>query len=296
MNKILITLIAALSFSQAQASTVELGLELSNLTPMKGQHYEGWNIIDGKPFSTGRFSITKHGDIYLVDNNGKMKMKVGSNGEASFKVNHNHIKSELFVLTIEPNGDKDNGPSNIHVIGGNYTKGQANLSIAHGSSLGTSFNSATGNFILAAPTGGNFNQGVWFVNPSNGMKDLDLPTLPSGWAYEGWIVNTTNGKKFSTGIFKVKTGVDSDAAGPYAGPLKLSFPPVPGQDIVKSHVVLDDGKHAIVVTVEPYPDFDSSPYDIKILKKKINKGAKGMSSIELKNISDTAPTGTVHIH
>lgn len=144
--------------------------------------------------------------------------------------------------------------------------------------------------------GGNFNQGVWFVDPSNGTGALDLPQLPDGWAYEGWIVNTENGKKFSTGIFKNPNQEDSDAAGPLAGPLKLAGPKVPGQDIVKSPVVLNDGHHAIVVTVEPYPDFDPAPFSIKILESEVETTTPGRMSVPLENTSDDVPSGFVHMH
>ncbi|MCB0384508.1 MAG: hypothetical protein KDD43_03875 [Bdellovibrionales bacterium] len=296
MKTALLALLASVAVSTAQASQVQLGLELSGLEPMKGQHYEGWNIVDGAAQSTGRFSIGKDGGVYLVNAMGKSLKKVGQNGHASFSVDRSHLKATLFVLTIEPNSDTDMGPSDVHVMGGDYSRRQASLSVAHGSSIATDFAAAQGSFILAAPTGGMPNQGVWFLNPGNGQGSLSLPSLPDGWAYEGWIVNTENGGKFSTGVFKDATKADSDNAGPLAGPLKLNFPRVPGQDIVRTPVVLDDGIHAIVVTVEPYPDFDPAPYAIKILMAGVYANAPGMTPMMLNNISDTVPSGQAHLH
>ncbi|MCB0357602.1 MAG: hypothetical protein KDD40_11370, partial [Bdellovibrionales bacterium] len=276
--------------------SVKLTLETQGLESMKGQHYEGWNIINGKAISTGRFSITQKGQIYSVKTTGEKLNKIGEEGIAHFELSKNHSQATLFVLTIEPNNDSDPNPSTVHVLGGEYSNYQASLSIAHGSSLGSDFSNASGSYILAAPTGGNPNQGVWFVNPQQGIGALELPELPMGWAYEGWIVNTKNNKKFSTGIFQNPQQMDSDGAGPYAGPLKLSFPRVPGQDIVATPVVLDDGIHAVVVTVEPYPDYDPAPYAIKILKSDIEENAQGMVNYPLENISPSAPSGSVHIH
>ena len=296
MKTTLLTILSGLVALSANASQVQLGLELNGLEPMQGQHYEGWNIVSGQPHSTGRFSIGKNGNIYQVNTAGKFLRKVGQNGEASFSVPRSHLNSSLFVLTIEPNGDMDPAPSNVHIMGGNYSSQQASLTIGHGSSLGTDFASSAGSFILAAPTGGEPNKGVWFLNPANGQGSLVLPALPDGWAYEGWIVNTENGGKYSTGLFKQTQGADSDGAGPLAGPLKLSFPPVPGQDIVRSRVVLDDGIHAVVVSVEPYPDYDPAPYALKVLMAGVYANAPGMTPLALENISNTAPTGTAHLH
>ncbi len=282
------------SVLQAQAGTVNLTLELSGLGSMQGQHYEGWNIVAGQAKSTGRFSINDNGNIYSVDSMGRELRRLGTNNTATFIVDSSQKSSTLFVLTIEPNGDDDTGPSSVHVMGGEYSSGAATLTTSHKSSLKVDFTSVTGSFIMAAPTGGEFNQGVWFVDPSEGIGSLSIPTLATGWAYEGWIVNTSNGKKISTGIFFDANGADSDAAGYLAGPLKLSFPSVPGQDIVESPVTLDDGKHAIVVSVEPYPDFDPAPYDIKIFKSDISPTDPGMTPLELNRIN-VVPTGLAHI-
>lgn len=125
-------------------------------------------------FRSGRFSIAKNGIIYQVDATGRPKRKVGRDGQASFKVPRSHLKSKTFVLTIEPNNDRDPAPSDVHVMGGDYNRREASLSVSHGSSIGTDFQNAGGSFILAAPTGGEFNQGVWFVDPSRGEGSSPL--------------------------------------------------------------------------------------------------------------------------
>ncbi|MEZ4744108.1 MAG: hypothetical protein R3B45_16945 [Bdellovibrionota bacterium] len=183
--KNLILAIATLAFSaQVNASTITLRLEVEGLEPMKGQHYEGWNIVDGKPLSTGRFSITKNDKIFMVDRNGRLKSKVGSHGAASFKVDRSHLNATVFVLTIEPNGDSDNGPSDIHVMGGDYNSHNiVDLSIGHGSSIGNNFSDASGGFILAA---------TWLVETLIAfglltlleVRGLTLPTRTSGkWGH-----------------------------------------------------------------------------------------------------------------
>ena len=59
--------------------------------------------------------------------------------------------------------------------------------------LGVDFSTATGSYILATPstasdTGDN-DQGIWWLVPgTTKTASLDLPTLPAGWMYEGWVV------------------------------------------------------------------------------------------------------------
>jgi hypothetical protein len=274
----------------------KLILDLEGLEPMKGQHFEGWNIVKGEAISTGRFSLAKNGDVYAVNSKGKAIKKIGEDNRGVFKLDKKAVNASTFVLTIEPNGDQDAGPSDVHVLGGDFTGGKSDLRVDHGSSLQTDFATASGGFIMAAPTGGEFNQGVWFVDPSKGESSLELPTLPKGWAYEGWIVNTKNQALLSTGLFFEGNGADSDGAGLFAGALKLSFPPVAGQDIVKTPIVLDDGIHAIVVSVEPYPDYDPAPFAIKPLMGKIEAGSAGMTLLGMDNISEmTVPKGSALI-
>lgn len=153
--RFLVYLTIALTYMNlALAENIELTVETQGLGPMKGQHYEGWNIIKGNPVSTGRFSIAKDGSIYQVDRTGHALKMVGSRGVAHFDVSREHLRAKLFVLTIEPNNDLDAGPSPVHLMGGLYNQQKADLTLEHESSLTTNFLNADGSFILAAPTGG----------------------------------------------------------------------------------------------------------------------------------------------
>jgi hypothetical protein len=147
--------------------------------------------------------------------------------------------------------------------------------------------SARGTVLIAAPTAvnGPTNQGIWFVNPSTKLFSLDLPDLESNQVYEAWIVDDCTGKKISTGLFRATGSIDSDSAGRYAGPLALSFPPVPGSDIVTLGQDLADGGHNIVITVEPYPDSDPNPSGIAVLRANIPAGITVGTEINLENIA-----------
>jgi hypothetical protein len=83
--------------------------------------------------------------------------------------------------------------------------------------------------------------------------------LPSGWAYEGWVV--VDGTPITTGRFLDPTMADFDGAGPTSGP--DGFPPFPGQDYINPPVDLL-GQTA-VITVEPEPDNSPAPFTLKPL-------------------------------
>jgi hypothetical protein len=147
---------------------------------------------------------------------------------------------------------------------------------------------AKGSVLIAAPTAlnGPTNQGVWFVNPKTKAFSLDLPALPANQVYEGWVVDDCTGMKVSTGIFRAMGGIDSDAAGRYAGPLSLNYPMVPGSDFVTLGQDLADGSHKIVITVEPYPDSDPNPSGVGVLRVDIPAGAMPGTSLMLENIAN----------
>jgi hypothetical protein len=72
----------------------------------------------------------------------------------------------------------------------------------------------------------NENSGVWFFSLETGAPTvgLDLPTLPAGWAYEGWVVS--GGSPVTSGRFTAFDVVD------FAAPLisTMAGPPFPGED------------------------------------------------------------------
>lgn len=147
--------------------------------------------------------------------------------------------------------------------------------------------SATGTVLIAAPTAENgpTAQGVWFLNPADKTFSLSLPTLPSNKVYEGWIVDNCTGKKFSTGIFRADGKVDSDAAGMYAGPLKLDYPPFPGSDFVMLKNNITDGSHVVVITVEPYPDMDANPSSEVVMRVAIPENTMVGTELMLENVA-----------
>jgi len=212
--------------------------------------YEGWIVGPDGPVTTGRFSVNAEG--------------VPSQNEFTIP-NVVADTANLFVLTIEPAINDDPAPSHVHILGGAFADGESNLSIDHMTALGTDFLDASGSFILKTPTThGTDNddaQGIWWlqITEMGPAASLELPTLPEGWVYEGWVVGADG--PISTGRFRSANEADSDGAGPSAG--ADGFPPFSGQDFITPPVSLIDQK--AVITVEPEPDNSPNPFTLKPL-------------------------------
>lgn len=245
------------------------------------QTYEGWIIVNGAPVTTGTFSVDGSGNL----------------SKTSFSVAKSDLENATaFVLTIEPMPDSDPAPSSVHILAGDFSGSNASLTIDHSAALGNDFSTAAGKYILATPTdtsASNEESGVWFLDNSGGSPavGLTLPTLPAGWAYEGWAV--INGTPVSTGTF---TKVDAaDDAAPFSG--SMAGPPFPGEDFLMNAPAgltfpTDIRGGAAVISIEPVPDNSPAPFTLKPLVGMIASGAATHTALDMgQNL--TFPTGTV---
>ena len=132
--------------------------------------YEGWIIVDGSPVTTGTFDVAADGTL----------------SRTSFEVEAADLEAaSTFVLTIEPQPDNDPAPSAVHILAGDFSGTNANLTVGHSAAIATDFTASTGDYILATPTDGMDNNeasGVWWLDNSGAapVAGLDLPTLPEG--------------------------------------------------------------------------------------------------------------------
>ena len=266
---------------QTSNSTVEFSI--SGLEDLGADYvYEGWLIVNGSPVSTGTFS---------VDDNGGLS-------ENSFSLSEDQVKdASTYVLTIEPSPDSDPAPSSVHVLAGDFSNNTANLTVAHPAALANDFTSAAGKYILATPTDGMMNNelsGIWFLDLSSGAPatGLSLPTLPEGWAYEGWAV--IGGVPVSTGTF---TSVDGeDDAAPYSG--TMGGPPFPGEDFVANapgnlSFPTNLAGGTAVISIEPVPDNSVAPFTLKPLVGQISNSAADHETFTMgQNLA--FPTGQVN--
>jgi hypothetical protein len=228
----------------------DLILNLSGLESLGSNFvYEGWIIVNGNPVSTGTFTSV----IF----------------PQTFSVTTTQLNSATaFVLSIEPAVDPDPAPAVTKVLRGEFAGNSATVNTG----LIGDFSSASGMFFLRTPTDetgiNNMNDenGVWFGTP--GMPptpNFNLPVLPAGWAYEGWVVGETG--PITTGTFTAFNTADSFA--PFSGTSQPG-PPVPGEDFFMNAPVgetfpLDIRGRTVVISVEPVPDDSPAPFAIKPL-------------------------------
>jgi hypothetical protein len=256
------------------AATRQIGVTFSGLEPLgSGYVYEAWLIVDGAPVSGGRFTL----------NAGQTTVALTAPADQA-------DGATAFVLTIEPAAGDDPAPAKTHVLAGTLSGGGATLSAAHPAALGDDFLDAAGSYILETPStatvADDFDQGIWYLDPTGPGASLDLPTLPEGWAYEGWIA--TAGGPISTGRFLSVSAADLDGTGPDAGP--DSGPPFPGQDFIDPALVLI-GTTA-VISIEPEPDDSAAPFAFKPLVDEVGSVAAAVPQT-MSNNAVSFPSGSV---
>ena len=98
---------------------------------------------------------------------------------------------------------------------------------------------------------------------------LDLPTLPVGWTYEGWVIGDSG--PLSTGTFNAHDQMDDNAGAPDSfGGVEQLGPPIPGEDFFNNAPAgetfpLDIRGRMVVISVEPVPDNSPAPFLLKPL-------------------------------
>ncbi|WP_255452700.1 anti-sigma factor [Aquimarina sp. RZ0] len=238
--------------------------------------YEGWIIVEGNPISTGKFTSTATTQTFVVN---------------ADQLNN----ATSFVLSVEPPNDSDPAPSDAKLLSGNFNGTTAEVRV---NSVVGDFTSVSGKFIIASPTDmitDNEQNGIWFLDPNGGMPvaGLDLPTLPQGWKYEGWVI--FNNTPVSTGTFSSLSGRDDSS--PFSG--NEDAPEFPGEDFLNNapsplNFPADGdvrGKE-VVISLEPDPDFDqATPFFFKPLKG--TAGQQLNPSVNTLAGNGTGPFGTV---
>lgn len=271
-----------------------LELDFAGVEPLANDyHYEGWAIINGEARSTGKFNLDAAGDFFTV---GGVEIP---NGE--FDVDYDLDDATAIVISIEPAGDTDDIPSNTKFLAGNVVGGDADLTVAAPQALDDDFTASMGKVILATPTDGsgtNELSGIWFLDLGSGSPEvgLSLPTLPTGWKYEGWAV--ISGQPVTSGKF---TEVDmADESAPYSGP--QPGPPFPGEDYLENAPAglvfpTDLSGDVVVISVEPDPDDDTAPFALKPLVYQLPDPAQDHFTYDMDNqAAATFPTGTASIN
>lgn len=263
------------------ASTKDLKLNIAGLEDLgPNNKYEGWIIVNGKPVSTGVFTVSSNGTL----------------SKTTFPVKSDDLKiAAKFILTIEPFPDNDATPAKTHLLAGDFSSNSAILTIGAPEALGNDFKTAKGSYVLATPSNGentNEKSGLWFIGTLPPTAGLELPILPEGWKYEGWAV--INGIPVTTGTFTKVSGID-DFKG-YSG--ALGTPPFPGEDFILNAPTgvtfpTDLSGKTAVISIEPFPDNSNKPFLLKPLVATIPAAAVDHTVYTMSNnATATTPTGT----
>ncbi|MEH6405928.1 MAG: hypothetical protein V7767_01480 [Leeuwenhoekiella sp.] len=268
--------------SASSALTVDIiGLQqLSNTS-----EYEAWLIVEGLPVSMGRFTDVNFPKV--------------------FKTSSQILNSATqFKLSIEPGNDSNSSISNTVILSGNFAGNSAALTIEQ--SIGN-FKDASGEFVLKTPTddtngvdNGNDQSGVYWYDPMTATPGLNLPDLPLGWVYEGWVtLPTSQGDvNVSTGTFRSATGMDDFA--PYSSQ-RNPAPSFPGEDFLNNSVApagitfpTDLRGKTVFISIEPAADTSSEPFFLRPL----NGVAKDLSpSLNSMNFNSASfPLGSAAIN
>ncbi|MCF6280556.1 MAG: anti-sigma factor [Flavobacteriaceae bacterium] len=255
-------------------TTGELTLDLSGLEPLGSDFvYEGWLIVDGSPVSTGVFTSVTF--------------------PQSFTVGLNDLTTATtFVLSIEPLVDTDPAPAATKILAGDFSGNSASVTT---NGVVGDYTNAFGKYILATPSDGtmtNENSGVWFLGSLPPTAGLSLPTLPSGWIYEGWAV--IDGMAVTTGTF---SAVDMpDSFNDFSG--MGGVPPFPGEDFLMNApsgltFPVDLSGMLTVISIEPVPDDSPTPFSLKPLIGHIPNPAMDHVVLDMTLHLENLATGTV---
>lgn len=239
-------------------STSTLTVNIAGLEDLGSEaQYEGWIMVDGTPVSTGTFTVDASGNW----------------SANTFSVNSTQLAAATkYILTVEPIPDPDAAPSDQKLVAGDFSGDKADISTAIAPAIGD-FSTAAGTMFLRTPTdetgmnNGNDENGVWFGTPgAPPTSGLTLPTLPDGWAYEGWVIGDAG--PISTGTFTAFDAVD--ASNIYSGTENNAGPPIPGEDFFLNAPAgetfpLDVRGRTVVISIEPVPDNSAAPFLLKPL-------------------------------
>ncbi|MFH1276936.1 MAG: hypothetical protein ABIK65_00930 [Candidatus Eisenbacteria bacterium] len=267
-------------------------LTVNNLKALPSSaYYELWAVFGDTLSSAGRFKIQNR---RIVDVTTGVEIK-------SFPIGCNLLDASEVRVSVELTSDPDPAPSGSFVLAGDVSNNSVSLSMAHATALGFDPAAVTGSYILETPSNLNaadYRRGIWFYEEAGGTttSTLTLPDAPSGWHYEAWLYRTSATiDTLSTGTFTSPRAADSDGAGPYADTLAAA-PPFPGQDYLRGVVRdLDNGRHAVMISLEPDADPRAAgPFMVILQDADIAVVPRGQKQ-SMSNLSASLPTGTAAI-
>jgi hypothetical protein len=255
---------------------------------------------DSTAVSLGEFNVSEDGQSLIALDGNLMRFTIPTD--------QNPQLIDDIVLTIQEHeqglaktNHEEPGPAFLGgKVHGDALVGIADLDASYSHALGSTFSNVSGMCTIVAPTSlTDSNSGVWFIE-QQGTTTLaglrNLPALPEGWVYEGWIglpyYVDPGGLMFrhcSTGRFVRADSADFDGAGPGAG-LGTGFN-FPGQDFINpippgspTRPVLQNA--AFIVTIEPEPDNSASPFPLRLLSDPLGPSPKPQGqALQMDNVA-----------
>jgi len=276
----------------SEGGTTLVQLNLSGLKPLEeGFNYQAWAIQYYYAYPLGIFNFNQAGQMVNVAGDSVLS------GE--FAVNLAPDEITDIAISIEAQDEMATTPAYTLILAGVVSEGQVDLTVEDELGIGVSFEDAAGKYVLATPTDGsgtNENSGIWFLDLSTGVSltGLNLPELPSGWNYEGWVL--VGDTYLSTGRFDQFSAADESSD--YSG--SAASPPFPGEDFLQNAPAgvsfpLDLAGVSVMITVEPwegYDDNEEAPFFLKILTANIPPDAADHVTYDMSPVSDPLPAGT----
>ena len=257
--------------------------------------YEAWVELHDDWVSVGKFIVRTDSSVVSADG----FKRYGNVSHAAFEKVKDGRDAAAILVTIEPGADPSPLPSNHRlmygVVGGQASRREATLS--QGGVALPEMRFASGGFTLITPTDdvndpknntANNESGLWFYKPADprcgsealpACTTLNVPELPTGWKYEGWIEDTavTPAKYYAMGKFRAPFGRDEDAASTLTRGKGSLGPPFPGQDFVNATLdvpvlKLNSGRYRAFISVELDPDNNPDPFFLKPLSASLPAG------------------------
>lgn len=260
-------------------------------------NYKGiTGTFENLPLLTGNYEyaawILENGNTRLM---GPITINADGEGIFSFApISDNIADATSILITIEDNSVAYNSPSETQVLDCNF--GTSDQAILTANAIGSDFGGISGNYILSSPTTSSSstdNSGIWYVTQDIN-QGLQLPVLAAGWKYEGWVM--FNNIPVSTGKFTDAGSLDeSNIYGGSEDPF-----PYPGEDFNNPAVAPtgvnfpQDLKGKVTkITLEPFPDNSSDPYNMVILIDTISNPSVTNINYKLNTSLENLPSGSV---
>lgn len=271
-------------------------------------HYALWANNAGSPVLLRRFVVVS-GQLISVDDFALL----GTIGSATISSVHPDATpfdlstAESAFITLETEGDRDLIPADRTLVGGALGTGMV-VMVVEGAGTGNSpllvnTSTMTGEFQLETPSNDaagvpdDDGQGLLF-GTNGGITLLNLPTLPSGWRYEGFVEELMTGRVFSTGAFANPLAADdNDGISLSRGPeLK---PGVPGEDFLNDvpapmfPAAISGSITRVFVTIEPVPASSRLPSSFVVFDAIVPASAEvgGIGKVDVPMMSMTPGAG-----